>query len=390
MRKKIFVLLSRVPYPLEKGDKLRAFHQIKELSEKHDIILCALSDIPIQPETKAFLKPFVKQLYVFRLGRLGILLRLFICFFTDKPFQVIYFYKRSIHQAIRKLIKKHNPDYLYCQLIRTADYIKDLDVNKTLDYQDVFSRGLYRRWQVAPWYKKIFIGMEYRRVLRYEAMVFDCFKKKTIISYPYRDLIPHMDRYQIEVIPNGVDFSFFEPKKAEKVYDIIFTGNMAYPPNINGATYLIRKVMPIVWKYKPDATVVLAGANPSLYVRSLESDQVLVTGWVHDMRDYYSKSRIFVAPMQIGTGMQNKVLEAMAMELPCITSSLANDALNAPEGSAVLVGKDSEDFANHIISLLDNPDKCERLAKNGYHFVREHYQWSNVCARLLEVITRQV
>ncbi len=388
MRKKIFVLLSRVPYPLEKGDKLRAFHQIKELSEQHDIILCALSDIPIRPETRDFLKPFVKQLYVFRLGRLGIFFRLLLSFFTSKPFQVAYFYKRSTRQAIKKLIKKHDPDYVYCQLIRTAEYIKDLDVNKTLDYQDVFSRGLYRRWQVAPWYKKVFIGMEYRRVLRYEAMVFDCFKKKTIISYPDRDLIPHMDRDQIEVIPNGVDFSFFEPKNSDKVYDIIFTGNMAYPPNINGATYLIKKVMPIVWRHLPNVTVVLAGANPSLFVKSLESDRVLVTGWVNDMRDYYSKSKIFVAPMQIGTGMQNKVLEAMAMGLPCITSALANDALNAPEGTAVLVGKDAEDFASHIIALLNSPDKCEQLAKNGYQYVREHYQWSNVCARLLEIITR--
>ncbi len=389
MRKKIFVLLSRVPYPLEKGDKLRAFHQIKELSEKHDIILCALSDIPISQEITSFLRPFVKHLFIFRLSRAGIFFRLFLCFFTGMPFQVAYFYKRSIHEKIKRLIKKHQPDYVYCQLIRTAEYIKDLDVNKTLDYQDVFSRGLYRRWQVAPWYKKILIGMEYRRVLRYEAMVFDCFKKKTIISYPDRDFIPHMDRDQIEVIPNGVDFSYFEPRQGEKIYDIIFTGNMAYPPNINGATYLIRKVMPIVWKRIPNATVVLAGANPSLYVRSLQSDRVLVTGWVNDMRDYYCQSKIFVAPMQIGTGMQNKVLEAMAMGLPCITSTLANDALNAPEGTAVLVGNSSENFAEHIIILLNNPDKCQHLAENGYRFVREYYQWSNVGDRLLDVITRQ-
>jgi polysaccharide biosynthesis protein PslH len=389
LRKKIFVLLSRVPYPLEKGDKLRAFHQIKELSGKHDIILCALSDTNVSSEAKTFLQPFVKELYIFRLSRLGIMFRLFLCFFTNMPFQVAYFYKRGTNAKIKKLIKKHNPEYVYCQLIRTAEYIKDLNVNKTLDYQDVFSRGLYRRWQVAPWYKKIIIGMEYRRVLRYEATVFDCFNKKTIISYPDRDLIPHMDRDQIEVIPNGVDFTYFGPNHGEKIYDIIFTGNMAYPPNINGATYLIRKVMPIVWRHIPGVTVVLAGANPSLYVRSLQSDRVLVTGWVNDMRDFYSQSKIFVAPMQIGTGMQNKVLEAMAMGLPCITSSLANDALNAPEGTAVLVGKDSEDFAKHIITLLNNPDRCEQLAANGHHFVREHYQWSNVGAKLMDVITRE-
>lgn len=390
MRKKIFVLLSRVPYPLEKGDKLRAFHQIKELSKKHDIVLCALSDTPVSDEAKAFLEPYISDLYIFRLKRAGILFHLFLCFFYDKPFQVAYFYRHGIHKKINALINRHSPDYLYCQLIRTAEYIKDLNTNKTLDYQDVFSRGLYRRWQVAPWYKKLFIGMEYRRVFRYEAKVFDCFKKKTIISYPDRDLIPHMDRDQIEVIPNGVDFSYFEPVEEKKRFDIIFSGNMAYPPNINGAIFLIKKVMPLVWKERPETTVVLAGANPSLFVRSLESERVIVTGWVDDMRKYYSQSKVFAAPMNIGTGLQNKVLEAMAMRLPCITSSLANEALNAPDGIAVLVGKSPINFAEQIVSLLDDPTKREQLAQNGYLFVREHYQWSKVGDKLAEVITRPI
>lgn len=388
VKKNLFILLSRVPYPLEKGDKLRAFNQIRELSEKHDIILCTLNDKKPDPAAEAFLRPYVKHLYIFRIRKLAILFRLLLNFLSDRPFQVAYFYSRRIHKRMQEVIDRHQPDYFYCQLIRTAEYLKFLPVNKTLDYQDVFSRGLYRRWQVAPIYKKILLRMEYRRVMRYEREVFELFDKKTIISYPDRELIPHPKKREIAVIPNGVDFTYFIPIDQEKIFDVIFTGNMAYPPNINGAVYLVRHVMPLVWKQFPGAVVVLAGATPSVSVRNLESDRVLVTGWVDDMREYYSKSKVFIAPMQIGTGLQNKVLEAMAMRLPCITSTLANDALNAPDGEALLVGKSPSHFAELIISLLNDPERCKILAENGYQFVRKNYLWSGVCERLNEVIIR--
>ncbi len=388
VRKKIFMLLSRVPYPLEKGDKLRAFHQLKELSVEHDIILCTLCDEQVKSEARDFLKPYVKHHYIFRIHKPAILIRLLLNFFSEKPFQVAYFFSRKVQKQIMEVIHAHQPDFFYAQLIRTAEYIKHLPVNKTLDYQDVFSKGLYRRWQVASLLAKPFLRTEYKRVLRYEREVFDLFEKKTIISFPDRELIPHPQKRQITVIPNGVDFGFFNKVQSDKQYDIIFTGNMAYPPNINGAIYLVRSIMPYVWKYLPDTTVVLAGASPSLSVRSLESNRVFVTGWVDDMREYYSKSHVFVAPMQIGTGLQNKVLEAMAMGLPCITSTLANDALNAPEGDAVLVGRNPTSFADHIINLLNDPQQRKQMAENGYHFVRANYQWSKVCEKLLEVISR--
>lgn len=381
-------MLSRVPYPLEKGDKLRAFNQLKELSLHHDIILCTLSDHRVSQEAREFIKPYVKHHYIFRLYKASIPFRLLRNFFSDKPFQVAYFFRKRIQEKVHEIIRAQEPDYIYSQLIRTAEYVKDLSLNKTLDYQDVFSKGLYRRWQVAPLIKKPILRAEYQRVRRYEKEVFDLFEKKTIISFPDRELIPHAQKRQITVIPNGVDFDYFKRQEREKSIDIIFTGNMAYPPNINGAIYLVRSIMPHVWKHLPDATLVLAGASPSISVRSLESDRVHVTGWVDDMREYYSRSRVFVAPMQIGTGLQNKVLEAMAMGLPCITSKLANDALNAPEGEAVLVGNSPSSFATHILALLQDEQMRQHLAENGYQFVRANYQWSKVCEKLLEVITR--
>jgi polysaccharide biosynthesis protein PslH len=386
-RKKIFVLLSRVPWPLEKGDKLRAYYQLRELSKNHDIILCALNEGPIHPDALKNLQPITREIHCFPLNKLGIFWRVLKNWFSSKPFQVAYFHHPGIQRKIHELIRKHQPDHIYCQLIRTAEYVRHLGGDKTIDYQDVFSKGLERRKRIAPWYLKPVLQAEYRRVLRYEAKVFDCFNKKTIISVPDRDNIPHPQKEAIEVIPNGVDTSFFKPRSGNQTFDLIFSGNMGYPPNINGAEYLVKQVMPLVWQQQPKTTLVLAGASPALAVKALAGPMVTVTGWVDDMRDYYAGSRIFIAPMQIGTGLQNKVLEAMAMRLPCITSPLANKALEAQNGHEILTGNNPEEFAQHILSLLNDPEKRNALADNGYNFVHQHFNWESVCRRLDSIIT---
>jgi polysaccharide biosynthesis protein PslH len=388
LRKKIFVLLSRVPYPIEKGDKLRAFYQIRELSKTHDIILCALSDTSVHKKAREVLQPYVSSLHIFRISKPLILLRLLRNFFTGKPFQVAYFFSLRIQKKIHALLEEHKPDHLFCQLIRTAEYVKDIrDLDKTLDYQDVFSQGLFRRLVVGPWYLKFLLRMEFQRVKKYEHDIFDCFQKKTIISIPDQKLIPHPKRDEITVIPNGVDFSYFRPMKEEKSYDVIFSGNMGYPPNINGALFLVNQIMPFVWQELPGVKVVIAGANPAQSVYGLASERVEVTGWVEDMRTYYNQSRVFAAPMQIGTGLQNKVLEAMAMGLPCITSHLANKALGAEDGMEVLIGSDPENYAQLIISLLNDTAYRQKIADGGHRYVTGRFQWSIVCSRLEAVIT---
>ncbi len=387
MKKKIFIILSRIPYPLEKGDKLRAFYQIRELSKKHDLILCAINDEQPHPDAINILQKFCSFLYLFRIRKGDIFLRLIKTIFSTQPFQVAYFHKKSIHKQIDQLLEKHNPDHIFCQLIRTSEYAQNSNIDKTIDYQDVFSAGLKRRLDIAPWYRRMLLRTEYHRVLRYEAYVFDRFDKRTIISLPDRDKIPHPSREQITVIPNGVDTVFYKPLHKEKRYDIIFTGNMGYPPNINGAEFLVKEIMPLVWVKRPDTKVAIVGANPSARVKNLGSSKVLITGWVDDIRDYYASSKVFIAPMRIGTGLQNKVLEAMAMQIPCITSPLANEALGAREGDEIMVGNNAGLYAQHVLSLLSSSEERKQLGMKGYNFVLQHFNWESTTAKLEKVIT---
>lgn len=374
---KIFVLLSRIPWPLEKGDKLRAFHQIRELSTAHEIVLCALNSDAHADKKAAFraLQPYCVSINFIDLPGLGIGINLFRAWLTGKPLQTGFFFNAKALTRIKKLIRQHNPDVLFGQLLRVAEYIRYENLPKVLDYQDVFSKGMQRRYSIAPWFLKPFFKMEYGRLLRYEAAVFDDFNIKTIISQPDRDLIPHPLREQILILPNGVDHDFFKPIVKEKVFDIVFTGNMAYPPNVDGALFLVKEIMPIVWKTIPEAKVYLAGATPDKQLRALASEKVSVSGWLDDIRDAYAQSRLFIAPMRIGTGLQNKLLEAMAMRLPSITTPIAHRALGGIPGSDLLVEEKPEKLAQAIIKLLKDTEFSETLAENGHAYVKQTYHW---------------
>lgn len=379
---KLFVLLSRVPYPLEKGDKLRAFHFIKQLSKKNEIVLCALNDGKLHPDALKALEPYCESIHIIYLSKINIVINFLKGIFNKKPFQVNYFYSKKAQRIINKLIQDIKPDHIFCQLLRVAEYVMHFPVPKTLDYQDVFSKGVHRRMEKAAFYFKPIFYIEYRRLIRYEAKVFNYFNNKIIISFPDRDLIVHPKNEEIIVIPNGVDTEYLKPQNVRKEYDLVFTGNMGYPPNINSAIYLVNKILPLVHKSNPSVKLVIAGANPARSVLSLRSDKIIVTGWVEDMRDYYAKSKIFIAPMQIGTGLQNKLLEAMAMKIPCITSELANCALKAAENEEILVGRSEEEYASQILALLANQEKCDELVEKAYSFILRNYNWDTIFEKL--------
>ena len=383
---KIFVLLSRFPYPLEKGDKLRAYNQIKYLSEDHEIHLCALNDASLAKNHLEALKPFCKSVNVINLTKAESAWNIIRAFFNGNPLQVGYFFSSMAKRKIHQLINEIKPDHLYCQLLRVSEYVKDLDIPKTLDYQDVFSKGVERRIEKSNWYKKIVLKTEYQRLLKYERDIFSYFDNKTIISEPDRELIPHPDRNEIEIVINGVDVDFFKPMEIKKEYDLVFIGNMGYPPNINAVKYLAEKVMPLIHKKLPEATLTLAGATPHPDVLALKNKRITVTGWMEDIRESYAKAKIFIAPMQIGTGLQNKLLEAMAMKIPCITSGLANKALEAIPENEILVGNTPEEFAEHIFRLLKDKQLSETLTKNAYKLVHEKYNWDGATKKLEQLI----
>ncbi len=389
---RIFVMLSRIPWPLEKGDKLRAYNQIRCLAKNHEVILCALNDDAKVDKMKAFaaLQPYCASINFIDIRKLGILFNLMRAFLTGMPMQCGYFFNSRAKAKVHRLIAKYKPDMLFGQLLRVAPYLIDENVSKTLDYQDVFSMGVKRMMAVASCVKKPIFRMEYNRLRRYEREVFDRFDVKTIICDADRKFIDHERRNEILIVPNGVDHQYYTPRECEKKYDVVFSGNMSYPPNIDAVEYMSREILPIVWKTLPNTTFYVAGATPDARVKNCANDRIIISGWLDDMREAYAQSRVFIAPMRIGTGLQNKLLEAMSMGLPSITTPLANDSLGAENGSEILVGSNAEELAQHIITLLTDNDKARRIAKAGFDFTNRVYDWDKATRIMEDAMNRYV
>lgn len=386
---KLFFLLSRIPYPLEKGDKLRAFHMIKELSAHHEITLVCLTDKEPHQDAKDKLNSFCTSVHIFKLNKTNIFFNLAFNLLSDKPFQVAYFYQRKIHKKISSIIDRVNPDRIFCQLIRTSEYVKnEHGYIKTIDYMDALSKGIQRRIEKANTFTKPLFKAEYRRLLRYENLIYDYFENHTIISEPDKNLIYHPQKGNIDVVPNGVDTNYFHPKSAEKKYDLVFIGNMSYAPNIDCAIYIKEKILPLLLQKRPGIRVLIAGANPVNSVLNLKSENITISGWIPDIREAYSSAKIFLAPMQIGTGQQNKLLEAMAMKLPCITTTLANDAIGALNNTEILLVNDEQEAADRCLDLLDNDEFYAEIANNGYTFVKSKFSWQKTAKTFEDILIR--
>lgn len=190
----------------------------------------------------------------------------------------------------------------------------------------------------------------------------------------------------MKLFRNGVDFDFFKPIDCRKEFDVVFTGNMAYPPNVDAALFLLKEIIPLAEKKCGKLKVAIAGANPHQALVALKSDYVTVTGWVEDIRLYYAQSKVFIAPMRIGTGLQNKLLEAMSMQIPCITTSLSNNALHAGLNKEILIGNTADELADCICNLLKDSDLYDNLANNAFAFIKENYSWKSNIDKLNNLI----
>ncbi len=377
---KLLVLVSRFPHPLDKGDKLRAFHQIAELAARHEITLCALSHAPVGRESRAVLDRLCARVEVIQFSALETAAGLVRAALTGLPLQVGYFLSARAQRRIDALIQEVRPDRVFCQLVRTAEYAKRMRVPVAFDYMDAFSWGFEQRAALLPGMLGGLLRLEAARLARYEAGLLEHFPKSAIISEQDRDHIGHPGRDAIRVVGNGVDLETFRPRPAAKEHDLLFVGNMAYPPNVLAAEKLVREILPRV-RQDRSCRVLIAGASPTRRVRRLAGDGVTVTGWVDDISACYAGARVFVAPMAMGTGLQNKLLQALAMAVPCVTTPSARRALGASD-EEVWIGRDASEIADRTLTLLKDPERAAALGARGRAFAVARFRWSDAGAAL--------
>ena len=389
---KILFLLSRFPYPLKTGDRLRAFHQMKFLSKRHEIFLFTFSEGPVPEESLDEVSRYCSNVEIFPISYLSKAVNVFRAFTKGDPLQTGYFYNAEAQKQILGMIRKHEPDHIFAQLIRTTEYVKQIsDIPKTLDYVDALSLSYERKSEHTRKILKPVFQFECNRLKEYEIKVFDRFDNCIIIAEKDREVIAHPENHRMMVLANGVDADFFNPglvtarvpNDLPAAYELVFVGNMSFLPNVDCVTYVANEILPLIHLKNPEVRFLIAGADPCPAVKALASDRVKVWGWMDDIRDAYRQSQLFVGPLRLGTGLQNKLMEAMSMELPVVSSQLAKDAFVNQDECPVLCGDSPEACADLVLDLLADPEKRKTLGKEGRAYVQKHYSWDAV-GRILE------
>lgn len=283
---KLMMVLSRFPQPIDKGDKLRAYHQLKYLSKANDIYLFCVSDQDIKDSDKLHILAFCKEVHVYKVGIIRQLINMLSYAFSGMPFQAGYFYSPVIHKHIQQAAERVKPDNILFQLIRTARYAEGISIaHRTLDYMDAFSKGYERMAGISKGLLKLLYKSEAERLAQFENEVYKNFDKHMIISEQDRSLLNHPMKDKIEIVTNGVDTDYFRPGTKETKYELLFHGNMNYMPNINCAVFIAEEILPELARRKREISLLISGASPHKRVVSLKRyKNVTITGWLDEDR----------------------------------------------------------------------------------------------------------
>ncbi len=307
---------------------------------------------------------------------------------SDFPVQAAYSRSAAFNQQASTLLQKQSFDVVHVEHLRGAvltDVLKGLPI--VYDSVDSISLLFGKVLQDAPSLKSRMIAMlDLGRTQRFEGQLTDRFQQVTVTSEADRGALIDLgsDGDRITVVPNGVDMTYFKPQAMERnPLRLVFTGKMSYHANVAAVEDLVNSIMPIVWARQPDADLYIVGKDPSPQVQALgDMPNVTVTGSVPDLRPYLAEAAAAISTVRYGVGIQNKVLEAMAMGTPVVCSSQANTALKTVNGRDILVGDSAESVAEHILSLLASPEKRAQVGQAGRRYVEQYHTWDSAAATL--------
>lgn len=384
------MITSRFPHPPLKGDKIRAYYPIKLLSRNHEIDLISFSEEKVHPLNIAAMKEYCRHVVLVPINNILFQILQLAAIFSPMPSQVFCYSSSAMLRRIHGFLTRHEYDLIHVICGRLALYRRSFSrLPAIIDWIDSFSLSTLRLYETeTSLIKKIALYKEWQKMTNYEQRYVDSFDSCYITSHFDKN---HIGRDFIQVIPNGVDLDVFRPLPVKKDFDLIFTGNMGYLPNISTVKFFCEEVLPLVIARRPRTTFYVVGANPdSRVLKYHDGRNVVVTGYVESIAEQLNSSRIFVAPLRSGAGIQNKILEGMACSLPVIGTSRANAAIQAKNDVQILVRDDPASFAAAILDLLASEKKQAYLGRNGFDLVRTAFTWQSVADNIERLYSRLV
>lgn len=313
-------------------------------------------------------------------------LRMFRALFTPFPFQVAFVASSAWRAAVEQALASGRFDIVHVESLRALAALPETTTLPLVwDAVDCISQ-LY---QLGASHRST---LWMRFVAPHEAQRVQCFEKAQLARFDHVLVTSERERQALQarsatetlisVLAHGIDRSYYQPDGQSRWPEtLIFTGKMSFHGNVAGAIYLVRQIMPLIWQQCPGVRLIIAGANPPNVVRCLARDpRIEVTGTVSDLRLYIARAQVAVSPLPYAVGIQNKVLEAMALNTPVVTTSCVAAGLATTDG--VVVADEPEDFAEAVLDLLRNPSYHHELVLQGRRYISTYHDWKQVIQKL--------
>lgn len=384
----LLYIVHRIPYPPNKGDKIRSYNIFKYLSKKYKIYLCAFVDDENDWKYTEYFKTRCVDSFFIKINPTLRKLSSLSGLLTGESLSVAYYRNRNFRQWIDKVIERNSIDKILAFSSPMAQFIND-DKLKTktriMDLVDVDSDKWRQYSKTKKWPEKWLYQREAKKLLQYECEIVSSFDKTTLVSEDESKLLKSLvknEKNKISYFSNGVDTEYFSPDldytspytTGEKI--IVFTGVMDYWANVDAVKWFSESVFPVIKENMKDVSFYIVGSKPTSEVYALEKiSGVKVTGSVTDIRPYVYFSDLVVTPLRIARGIQNKVLEAMSLSRPVLATSAAAEGINLIPDKHLFIADTEKEYQKRSLEILGDNNQYQDVAVQARNLVINEYSW---------------
>jgi sugar transferase (PEP-CTERM/EpsH1 system associated) len=392
--KRLLFIAHRIPFPPNKGDKIRSFHLLQFLSSRYTIDIAFLVDDINDLQYLDALKPFASSIFYEVIPPTKKITAALFAFAQHTPISIPYFYSKKLQNSLDSHLSGHIPSCIFCFSSPTAEYVFRSQHADQLQQSSRMIMDLIDldslKWSQYAQHSKPFMAQIYQRearlLARYEEKIAQQFDALLLVTEAEKQLCPPVLQQKVTVVSNGVDLVKFAPqtkKKANNDPVLVFTGAMDYWPNIDAVLWFSKDIFPLVLAAEPSARFFIVGSNPKPEVMALSKDSnIVVTGFVEDIRASIATADVCVAPLRVARGIQNKVLEAMAMAKAVVATPEAVEGISEEGAQQVMVADTAEQFAKAIVHLLRAESARLALGTGARAAMERSYSWENNLQKL--------
>ena len=368
--------------------RVRPYHFIRALAARHEVSVLAVAATPRERDDVDALTPLCRSVDVIPFDRLRGARNCVVAALKGEPLQAAICQSPALDRRLTHLLTSRSFDVIHVEHLRAAHLRTRIPdhVPSLFDAVDCISLLQARTLtQSASLRQRVVAALELRRTRAFERRLLRQFHHTTVTSpvdaVALQRLAPDA---RVSVIANGVDLSYFQPLTTPREADtLVFSGKMSYHANATAALHFVRHILPLVKRIVPAVRLRIVGSDPPLAIRALVEDPAIsVTGYVPDVRRAIGSAAIAVCPVTVKAGIQNKILEAMAMGVPVVSTTAGAEGLAAQPGRDFLVAADPAEFATHVGALLTDTGRREQIGRAGREFVEGHHRWDQAAMQL--------